>query len=326
VVAAPAAEPALFGAAALFTLLAWAAMLGLQHGWGATFGPALQWIADKFDAVAIRIPHLGHIRPFGTVAAAIRALDHNVKHALGAAALNCEHATTYLWSHAAAQVRNIARWIEDVGLDIGVLVHRIEHRVIPRAIRWAVHIATHTARVIAHDVERVAARWYRHALHDIQLVKAYALRAEHAAAHALGWSEVHVGRTAKQARAHARRISRLEGLLTGAAAVALVGTALGKLGLRWLRCSNVKRTGRALCRLNPEWITTLLSDAFEAMVVLDLCRYALAAQRLGRLVVPELGVVLLVQNAVCLGGGASLPSAHDSPKTSTSITLPSAHD
>ncbi len=71
---------------------------------------------------------------------------------------------------------------------------------------------------------------------------------------------------------------------------------------------------------------TFLSATFEAMLVLDLCRYALAAQRLARFIVPQLGALLLVQDAVCLGGGASLPSAHDSPRLTTRIALPSAHD
>jgi hypothetical protein len=115
-------------------------------------------------------------------------------------------------------------------------------------------------------------------------------------------------------------------ILTKLGATALVVAALGRMGLGWLRCPSLLRMGKRIGCGGFGWLEGFFATAFEAMVVLDLCKFALAAQRLARLIVPQLAGTLLVQNAVCLGGGASYPSAHDSPKTLTTITLPSAHD
>jgi hypothetical protein len=115
-------------------------------------------------------------------------------------------------------------------------------------------------------------------------------------------------------------------ILTKLGAVGLVGYALARMGLSWLRCPSLLRMGKRIGCGGFGWLEGFFATAFEAMVVLDLCRFALAAQSLAKLLVPQLAGTLLVQNAVCLGGGASLPSAHDSPKTLTRVTLPSAHD
>lgn len=115
-------------------------------------------------------------------------------------------------------------------------------------------------------------------------------------------------------------------VFTRAAAATLVVAALARLGLSWLRCPALGRIGKRLGCGGFNWLEGFLATTFEAMVVLDLCQFALAAQRLARIIVPQLAGTLLVQNAVCLGGGASFPSAHDSPKTLTRVTLPSAHD
>lgn len=135
-----------------------------------------------------------------------------------------------------------------------------------------------------------------------------------------------VGYTARQLRHALRRLSRLERITAGLGAVALVGTALGRMGLGWLRCPSLSRVGRRIGCGGFGIIEEFLAPAFEALVVLDLCRFALAAQRLAREFVPALGLVILTADAICLGGGASLPSAHDSKVVSTRIRLPSASD
>jgi hypothetical protein len=141
--------------------------------------------------------------------------------------------------------------------------------------------------------------------------------------HDIALAPARVGITAKQLRRLSRRLTRVEELTVGLGAVALVGAALGRLGLGWLRCPALGRVGRKIGCGGFSWLEGFFAEAFEALLVIDLCRFALAAQSLARFVVPQLGAVLLVENAVCLGGGASLPSAHDVTRVSTSITLPS---
>src|SRR5215472_6095718 len=141
-------------------------------------------------------------------------------------------------------------------------------------------------------------------------------RIVHGIEHAFSATTHTVGVTAKQLRRLARRTSLLEKATVGAGAAALVSAALGRIGLRWLKCPALGRIGRKIGCGGFSWLEAFFADAFEALLVLDLCRFALGAQKLARLVVPQLGAVLLVQDAVCLGGGATLPSAHDSPTVS----------
>jgi hypothetical protein len=162
--------------------------------------------------------------------------------------------------------------------------------------------------------------------HRLDVAGARVAHLAHALPHEIALVGERVGITAKQLRREARRLSRLEKATVGLGAVALVAAALGRLGLGWLRCPSLLRMGRKMGCAGFGWLEGFFATAFEALVVLDLCRFALAAQRLAKELVPQLAGTLLVQNAVCLGGGASYPSAHDSPKTLTRVTLPTAHD
>jgi hypothetical protein len=135
-----------------------------------------------------------------------------------------------------------------------------------------------------------------------------------------------VGFTWKQLRAIKARLRKLERLLTVGGAVALVTMAFGRMGLGWLRCPSLSRAGRLVGCGGFAALEELLSPLVEALVVVDLCRFALASQRLAREVVPALGAVILAADAICLGGGASLPSAADATTVSGHIRLPSASD
>lgn len=132
-----------------------------------------------------------------------------------------------------------------------------------------------------------------------------------------------VPRTVPRVKAHANKWTDV---FTHKGLASIAVASLAATGLSWLRCPSLLRMGKRLGCGGFSWLEGFFATAFEALAVLDLCRFALAAQQLARIIVPQLGAVLLVENAVCLGGGASLPSAHDSPQVLTSITPPSAHD
>jgi hypothetical protein len=137
---------------------------------------------------------------------------------------------------------------------------------------------------------------------------------------------VKIGYTWKQLRAHLARLKRLEKLLTIPGAIALTTMALTHMGLGWLKCDSLRRLGKGIGCTGFAALEELLAPAVEAVTILELCNYALAAQRLARVVVPQMGVLLLTADALCLGGGASLPSARDAQIISTKISLPSAVD
>jgi hypothetical protein len=64
------------------------------------------------------------------------------------------------------------------------------------------------------------------------------------------------GRTIAQIR---RRLRALENRAVGAVAVAAVAAALTRLGLNWIRCSNVAKVGKGICRAPLGWIESLLA-------------------------------------------------------------------
>lgn len=87
----------------------------------------------------------------------------------------------------------------------------------------------------------------------------------HAVEHAVGevvhpgrlWKDVTVpfGRTIAQLKKWRRTLLWL-GAFTGASA--LVSHALLKMGLNWIRCKNVGKTGKAICRAPTKWLENLL--------------------------------------------------------------------
>lgn len=323
--AAPAAGAGIEAIAGLLAIVACLVCLGLGRAWAATIGWLFTSLAGQLRRVSIHT-RLIDWEPFGPVADFLESLDRNVREALNYAALKSEKGAVWLFAQAWHQLRWLGREIGDLADTVAHAFDRTIRVDVPHAVRAAL---APTLRAV-HGIDRKLGRLeaLEHALakrlqHGIdRLDRAVTKTLPHAIAHV----GARVGITARQIRRLARRVARAERHLGVAAMTAAVAIALGRLGLRWIRCPALGRIGRRIGCGGFGVLEEFLAVTFEALLVLDLCRYALAAQRLARLVVPQLGAVLLVKNAVCLGGGASYPTAHDSPPTLTKITPPSAHD
>ena len=83
-----------------------------------------------------------------------------------------------------------------------------------------------------------------------------------------------IGYTARQLRHIGSRVSRLEKVTAGLGAAALVATALKRLGLGWLRCAKVTRTGKAICGMDGNLLESLLIDAAAVTVAFDIVAFA----------------------------------------------------
>jgi hypothetical protein len=68
---------------------------------------------------------------------------------------------------------------------------------------------------------------------------------------------------------HRTRIGRLEKILTVTGIAALVWAVLVKWGLQWLRCRNVTKVGRAICRMSPSLLNDLLGLSLALLAVTD---------------------------------------------------------
>jgi hypothetical protein len=90
-------------------------------------------------------------------------------------------------------------------------------------------------------------------------------------------------------------------------AVPLAGiTALEGL----LRCRNFRRLQKPFCSIPTELVNWLLGAAAAALTAIELCNIALFAAEAATLALPALEELLLVEELVCAGGGATFPSAY----------------
>jgi len=90
-------------------------------------------------------------------------------------------------------------------------------------------------------------------------------------------------------------------LLTGAFLGAFVW-ALGKLDLRWIRCSKVRKLGNAICHMPTGLFNALLGGVFGVFLFSELCRVIVLVSDVAATVLPKL-VSVLAQAEVALCGG-----------------------
>jgi hypothetical protein len=322
--AAPLVPVGALYAAGLLALCGYLLAVGMRKGYAETLGAFIRWLAHQ-AAYTIHVWRLS-FKPIGWLEKPLLTVDKQIRNAFSSLELRAEHAASWCFSTAGIILDWTGREIAGLAHDVLGFGRRVVVAEIPKSVRAAEKSALARLRGIDQLIDRLEAQ-VKAALKRLQVgIDRVTHIATKTIPHALSGVAGRVGALERQGKRTVGRLNRVERLLTGAAFAALVWTALSRLGLRWLRCGNVRKAGKAICGMSPSTLEALLADAFELGVVLDLCRFALAAQKFAKILVPQLGVMLLVQDAVCLGGGASLPSAADSPRTRTRITLPSAHD
>ncbi len=315
----PAVGVGAFAVVSLGALIVFIVAWGLAHGWGATFGYFFQKLGNW--TISATVHHIGFaVTPFHKLV----DVDHYVQRQLDQFQAMSEHAMVYTFGKMIELSQWTAITVERLASDTWHgLTHRVQtvtHTITERIVHTVVKPITRTITATA-GISRAT---YNTLAHRVTTLQAEVRHIAATLPHDIALAPARVGITAKQLRRLSRRLTRVEELTVGLGAVALVTAALVRMGFKWVKCDSAKSLSRKLTCSHFAFLEGFFAEAFEALLVLDLCRFALAAQKLARFVVPQLGAVLLVENAVCLGGGATLPSAHDVTRVSTSITLPSA--
>ena len=82
----PAIPGAAFGIATLALVLLYLVCMGMAQAWKQTLGAGLDWIADRVDAINVRIPVIHRTIGLGALADVFRAVSKNVYHAFAWAA------------------------------------------------------------------------------------------------------------------------------------------------------------------------------------------------------------------------------------------------
>jgi hypothetical protein len=235
----PLAIPLLYLAAFVVAYGMLAAYRGQDEEADGSIKGLILWLAQKIDAIRVPIP--GHsTRLLGPVADALTWVANSVENALAAVVGWFEAPVAqflYLLTELPAQTaRSLASFATATAHSIG----RIRTVEIPQAIRQALYGAA----------SPVAA-----AIVALRMVRAHAIPA-------LWGGLEHVGgrvkRVERDAARTARRLRRAEAYLTAAGMVVIVATALGRLGLKWVRCRKVGRVGRHACGMDHDWLDALL--------------------------------------------------------------------
>lgn len=316
----PPPPQALYALMQLLRLVGMIVALGLATAWGQTFGAFFDWLGG-----ALNFKVFG-VRPLGWLAKEMKNASSRVQNFFGNLALVREGGMTTFLTLAAKTQGAHGDELGAVAQDSYATIQRVQTVFVPWFVAHKTAPLTHSIGK-AQTAAQTATKTSAHAT-------AQARTASHAAAQAkpiarrtaIAVTQPLIGRLEHDVAKQKATLAKIAGLVTLAGFTGFMWRWLDRNGLRWLKCPSVSRIGSKIGCGGFGFLESLLADAFDAMVVLDLCRYATAAQRLAKTVAPELGAFLLVQHAICLGGGASLPSAHDSPKTTTHIALPSAHD
>lgn len=236
-------------AIALISLAAFFAAYGMQTAYRGQSEDAngsikglLLWLAEKIDAIRIPIP-AHSTRVLGPVADALKWFANAVDNALGAVVSFFSWPATAFFDNLTSLSRRTADALAAFATATAHTLGDIRDVAIPGAVRDALYGAT----------SPVAA-----ALVALKMVRAHAIPALWGGLERVGGR---VGRLERDAANTARRLRRAEAYLTAAGFVVIVATALGRLGLKWIRCRNVTKAGKRICGMDFDYLDALLAGS-----------------------------------------------------------------
>lgn len=258
---AAAEAPALgYLAVGLLAAVAWVCFLGLLVIWVHTFGALFLSLAG------VRIPtgFFGSLHPLRFLETANNTVVKNLQ----AGATKSRHAMGYLF-HGFAVIQGwIARELVGLARDVYGWMEWFQRAHLPRWVKALIY--TLVPPLVIPQIRQ----WIKN-LHvgdlrrDFRLLRRYVRRHGRAwvvAAIAAAFPGVlvlpklrrDIGALWKW-RPHVNiRLRKLERAVVGAGAATLVTGALARLGLKWLRCSNVTKAGRGICRMDANLLESLL--------------------------------------------------------------------
>jgi hypothetical protein len=245
----PAAGAGALAVASLGALIAFIVAWGLAHGWAATFGYLFSRIANW----TIHVAHFT-VTPFHALA----GVDTYVRRQLDQFQAMSEHAMVYTFGKAIELTSWTAYTIEKLAADTW---HGIQHRTatITHTVTTRVtHTVIKPITKTIHATSGITAAMY-HAL--TQRVTALAAHVAHIAKsipHAIPHVIPRLGRLERTAVDYVKLHKWLKRALAGALGLTVVLAALKRAGLSFIRCTNVKKTGKRLCGLDPGLLDALL--------------------------------------------------------------------
>lgn len=209
-------------------------------------------------------------------------LNRIVRHYAGLAAARVERLMAAFFRDVAGIVVEFANEIAAISAALATAIWASTARVsapVRRLIETAIRKAV---RLIPGTVKRVVIRETRVIRTTVRQVTRVVVRGGKVTTRFVRgtiprWVRQLRKRVTTLERGHARqakRLTTLERKFALSPFTARVNTALGRLGLGWLRCSPVNRLGRSICRGGTGWLDALLSNIVPVLFLADVCTLA----------------------------------------------------
>lgn len=269
--------PVALGLVDLGVLLALAFLIALSYAYRYSVGAAIVALANLIGSV--RLPSwLGGGRILGFAADDLLKVDHAVMNALGTG-IEALQAT---WNEAVSYTATAVHW---VGKEIASLSHDTAQAVEGLA-------KTRLSREAAKEIGLLASfgpvgalliTFRKQLAHAEKVAVGEAVhlirRAEHdLAVRAAGLTGAlpfpRIGRLEREGEAVLKRLREIASKASPLAAIGLLIAALARIGLGWTRCSNVSKTGKQICGMNPSLLESLLADTLLIVGTVSLVEFA----------------------------------------------------
>jgi hypothetical protein len=279
---APAAVSLGYLVVGLLAFVVFMVCLALRAVWLHTFGRILEVVADALDfRVLHRSFHFGH---------PVRVVNRAVLNALERVAERSQAGVGYFFHGAAVIAAWTAREVASLGTDVLAWGHWLQRVHLPRWVKALIYatfppalIARLSAAIadahVPHLTRVVVTRTVRPVVQRVtRIVKA---TAGAVAIPGVLWGTLPRLRGLERWRTRTgARLRNLERSIAGVSALALVGTALARLGLNWLRCRRVGRVGKAVCGMDSQLLGSLLADATLIIGTISIVELTRGTQRL----------------------------------------------
>jgi len=214
----------------------------------------------------------------------IRALNTTILNAITHTGQKFEHSAGYFF-HGAAIIQGwAARELVGLARDTLAWATWLQHSHLPKWVKALIYAAVPPLLIVRLVKAAIAANLPH-------LGRVVVTKVEHSVTHTVtriihattgavaipGWViglPHRVGNAEHDISALKARLKSLEKYAGATAAVALFSAALAKLGLKWLRCKNVTKAGRAVCRTDTSLLDSLLGDALLIVGTVSVVEFA----------------------------------------------------
>jgi hypothetical protein len=269
----------------LAAFVAFLVCYALLVAYKSTLGAVLQTLANALHGVSILGTH-----PLDFLADGLTALDSDINAALSDAVLATEHAWQRVLTYTGTLIHEALHGIDELAGTVErafshtttiLIPSKIAEKTLPlwrnlaslrkeveSLIAKGLHASNTITHVITHDVPLVTTKVIR--LTKVETVKVVRV-IEHGISIPLprvGALERDVTGLEKWVRAHTKDLT------IGGIASLLIGGVLAKMGMTWLRCSNVNRAGKALCGMNANVLEALLAGLVSIFGTIGIITFA----------------------------------------------------